>query len=41
MAVLNAPIVLGPNQPAHFYRGGAGIASLRGIPQPSANSPQD
>lgn len=41
MAVLNAPIVLGPNQPAHFYRGGAGIASLRGIAQPSANSPQD
>lgn len=41
MAVLNAPIVLGPNQPAHFYRGGAGIASLRGIPQPSANSPED
>ncbi len=36
-----APIVLGPNQPAHFYRGGLGIARLRGIPQPSQNSPED
>ena len=41
MAVLNAPIVLGPNQPAHFYHGGEGIARLRGIPQPSAYSPED
>lgn len=41
MAVLNAPIVLDPNQPEHFYRGGAGIARFRGIPQPSANSPED
>ena len=41
MAVPNAPIVLGPNQPAHFYRGGAGIARLRGIPQPSPYSPED
>ena len=40
-SVVNAPIVLGPNQPAHFYRGGAGIARLRGIPQPSASSPED
>ena len=39
--MLNVPIVLGPNQPAHFYRGGAGIARLRGIPQPSENSPED
>jgi mannose-6-phosphate isomerase len=38
---MNAPIVLGPNQPAHFYRGGAGIARFRGIPQPSENSPED
>ena len=37
----DAPIALGPNQPAHFYRGGAGIARLRGIAQPSANSPED
>ena len=37
----NAPIVLGPNQPAHFYRGGAGIARFRGIPQPSEYSPED
>ena len=37
----NAPIVLGPNQPAHFYRGGLGIARLRGIPQPSETSPED
>ena len=41
MAVLNAPIVLGPNQPAHFYRGGAGIARFRGTAQPSAYSPED
>ena len=37
----NAPIVLGPNQPTHFYRGGAGIARLRGIDQPSEYSPED
>jgi mannose-6-phosphate isomerase len=37
----NAPVILGPNQPAHFYRGGAGIARLRGIAQPSPNSPED
>ena len=40
-AAANAPIVLGPNQPAHFYRGGRGIARLRGIPRPSENSPED
>ena len=39
--MLNAPVVLGPNQPAHFYRGGAGIARFRGTPQPSACSPED
>jgi mannose-6-phosphate isomerase len=39
--LLNAPVVLGPNQPAHFYRGGAGIARLRGTPQPSQYSPED
>jgi len=39
--VLNAPIVLGPNQPAHFYRGGAGIARFGGVPQPSDHSPED
>ena len=38
---MNAPIVLEPNQPAHFYRGGAGIARFRDIPQPSENSPED
>ena len=37
----DAPLVLGPNQPAHFYRGGAGIARFRGIPQPSEYSPED
>jgi mannose-6-phosphate isomerase len=41
MTALNAPIVLGPNQPAHFYHGGAGIARFRDIPQPSPNSPED
>jgi hypothetical protein len=40
-AVLNAPVVLGPNQPAHFYRGGAGIARFRGTTQPSGYSPED
>jgi mannose-6-phosphate isomerase len=40
-AVPNAPVVLGPNQPARFYRGGAGIARLRGIPQPSEYVPED
>jgi mannose-6-phosphate isomerase len=39
--MLNAPVVLGPNQPTHFYRGGAGIARFRGIPQPSEFSPED
>jgi len=38
---MNAPIVLEPNQPAHFYHGGAGIARFRDIPQPSENSPED
>ena len=37
----DAPIVLGPNQPAHFYRGGLGIARLRGIPQAPGNTPED
>jgi len=46
MTVLDAPLVhrplvLGPNQPAHFYRGGAGIARFRGTPQPSDHSPED
>lgn len=36
------PIVLGPNQPAERpYRGGAGIARLRGVEQPSPYSPED
>ena len=39
--MLNAPIVLGPNQPTHFYRGGAGIARFRGTPAPSGNCPED
>jgi mannose-6-phosphate isomerase len=41
LTVLDAPIVLGPNQPAHFYRGGAGISRFRGTPQPSDHSPED
>lgn len=40
-AVLNAPVVLGPNQPAHFYRGGAGIARFRGTAQPAEHTPED
>ena len=39
--MLNAPVVLGPNQPPQFYRGGAGIARFRGTPQPSEYSPED
>lgn len=37
----NAPVVLEANQPARFYRGGAGIARFRGIPQPSDYIPED
>jgi len=37
----NAPVVLGPNQPRQFYRGGAGIARFRGTPQPSQYAPED
>lgn len=37
----DAPVVLGPNQPAQFYRGGAGIARFRGLPRPSEYSPED
>lgn len=39
--MLDAPVVLGPNQPTQFYQGGAGIARFRGTPQPSAYSPED
>lgn len=36
------PIVLGPNQPAQFYRGGAAIAAFRGLPAgDSAFTPED
>lgn len=35
------PIVLGPNQPEHFYRGGRNIAELRGIEPSDANRPED
>jgi mannose-6-phosphate isomerase len=37
----DAPVALGPNQPTHFYRGGAGIARFRGTAQPSAYAPED
>jgi mannose-6-phosphate isomerase len=33
--------MLGPNQPARFYRGGAGIARFRGVPQLSDYVPED
>lgn len=36
-----SPIPLGPNQPDRPYRGGAGIAELRGTEQPSEFSPED
>jgi mannose-6-phosphate isomerase len=35
------PVLLGPNQPERFYRGGAVIARFRGTPQPSPFSPED
>ena len=36
-----APLLLGPNQPPRFYRGGAGIARLRGTTPPSDHVPED
>ncbi|BDZ45569.1 class I mannose-6-phosphate isomerase [Naasia aerilata] len=36
-----APVALGPNQPDRPYRGGAGIAPFRRVPQPSPFSPED
>lgn len=39
--VPNAPVLLDPNQPARFYRGGAGIARFRGVPQTSQYVPED
>ncbi len=35
------PIVLPANQPRQFYRGGAAIAELRGVPQSSEFGPED
>jgi len=35
------PIVLGPNQPPRPYRGGAGIAALRGVPVGPPDRPED
>jgi mannose-6-phosphate isomerase len=39
--VPNAPVLLDSNQPARFYRGGAGIARFRGVPQVSQYVPED
>lgn len=35
------PVVLPANQPRQFYRGGAAIAALRGVPTGSAYGPED
>jgi mannose-6-phosphate isomerase len=35
------PIHLGPNQPPHFYRGGAGIADFRGLSRNGDHVPED
>jgi mannose-6-phosphate isomerase len=35
------PVVLGPNQPDLFYRGGESIARFRGLPQTSGHRPED
>ena len=32
---------LGPNRPAHFYRGGPWIASFRGLDDPDETRPED
>jgi len=37
----HAPVLLEPNQPARFYRGGAGIARFRDVPQTSEYIPED
>jgi mannose-6-phosphate isomerase len=36
-----APLVLGPNQPPQFYRGGERIARFRGLPPGPASRPED
>jgi mannose-6-phosphate isomerase len=41
MTTSTAPLPLGPNQPDRPYRGGAGIAAFRKVPQPSEYSPED
>ncbi|MDN4614181.1 hypothetical protein P5G50_06910 [Leifsonia sp. F6_8S_P_1B] len=39
---MTTPLPLGPNQPADRpYRGGAGIARFRGVPQPGPATPED
>ena len=35
------PVVLGPNQPDQFYRGGESIARFRGLPQTGGYRPED
>lgn len=35
------PIVLQPNRPPHFYRGGSGIAAFRGLPDEGERLPED
>jgi mannose-6-phosphate isomerase len=35
------PILLAPNQPPHFYRGGAGIADFRGLSSNGDHTPED
>ncbi|HYM51289.1 MAG TPA: class I mannose-6-phosphate isomerase [Candidatus Limnocylindrales bacterium] len=35
------PVRLAPNQPRHFYRGGAALARFRGLPQASPFTPED
>ncbi|HEX4701456.1 MAG TPA: class I mannose-6-phosphate isomerase [Pseudonocardiaceae bacterium] len=41
MALGPLPTVLPPNQPRQFYRGGAAIAALRGVPPTSEFGPED
>lgn len=41
MTAPRLPVPLGPNQPDRPYRGGAGIAALRGAPQTDEYAPED
>ncbi|MWA02667.1 hypothetical protein F8568_020270 [Actinomadura sp. LD22] len=39
--MIDQPVLLPPNQPRHFYRGGANIGRFRGSPPPDEYRPED